>query len=145
MKHVEGFTLIELMVTVAVVGILAAVALPAYTSYSNRGKITDALAALGDYRVKMEQYFQDNRNYGTASTACPVSVAASSYFTYSCTVGSTTPTVSFTATATSIAGAVGRTAGDYVYTINEANAKATTSFKGAAVTKTCWVIRGSEC
>jgi type IV pilus assembly protein PilE len=140
----KGFTLIELMITVAIVGILAAVALPAYNNYSNRGKITDALAALGDYRVKMEQYFQDNRNYGTANAACPVALAASTYFTYSCTVGAATPTVSYTATATSIAG-VGRTAGDYAYTIDEANAKGTTKFKGAAVTKTCWLIRGSEC
>ncbi|MBC7572789.1 MAG: prepilin-type N-terminal cleavage/methylation domain-containing protein [Herminiimonas sp.] len=141
----KGFTLIELMITVAIVGILVAVALPAYTNYSNRGKITDALAALGDYRVKMEQYFQDNRNYGTVNAACPVTLAASTYFTYSCTVGASTPTVSYTATATSIAGAVGRTAGDYAYTINEANAKGTTAFKGDAVTKTCWVIRGGEC
>jgi type IV pilus assembly protein PilE len=141
----KGFTLIELMITVAVVGILAAVALPAYNSYSNRGKITDALAALADYRVKMEQYFQDNRNYGVAGAACPVALAASKYFTYSCTVGAATPTVSYVATASSIAGAVGTAAGDYAYTINEANAKGTTKFKGAAVTKTCWAIRGSEC
>ena len=114
----NGFTLIELMITVAIIGILAAVALPSYSAYVNRGKITEAVAALADYRIKMEQYFQDNRNYGIASAACPVSVSSSKYFIFSCTVGSNTPSVSYVASATSIAGALGTASGDYTYTIN---------------------------
>lgn len=141
----NGFTLIELMITVAVVAILARIAFPAYSSYVARGKIADALSGLADYRVKMEQYFQDNRNYGTASSNCPVAAQASQYFTYACSVGADTPSVSYTATATSIAGAVGAATGDYTYSINEANVKSTTKFKGGAVTKACWLIRGNEC
>lgn len=140
-----GFSLIELMVSVAVVGILAAIAVPSYTSYVARGKITDAISALADYRVKMEQYFQDNRNFGTADSGCPVAVVTSQYFTFSCDVGSATPTVSYTATATSIAGALGSATGDYTYAITEVNAKSTSKFKGASVTKSCWLISGSEC
>lgn len=140
----HGFTLIELIITVAIVAILARIALPAYTSYMARGKVTDALSALGDYRVKMEQYYQDNRSYGTASGACPVAAPASQYFTFSCTVGAATPSASYTATATSMAG-VGPAAGDYTYSINEQNAKTTLTFKGAAVAKACWLIRGNEC
>lgn len=141
----NGFTLIELMIVVAVVGILTAIALPSYTSYINRGKITDAIAALADYRIKMEQYFQDNRNYGTASGSCPVTVITSKYFVYTCLVGASTPSVAYTATATSIAGALGAATGDYTYSLNESNAKSTSKFKGAAVTKSCWLIRGGEC
>lgn len=141
----NGFTLIELMIVVAVVGILTAIALPSYNSYINRGKITDAIAALADYRIKMEQYFQDNRNYGPASANCDVPVPSSSYFTYSCLVGAATPSVAYTVTATSIAGALGGAAGDYTYSLNELNAKSTTKFKGAAVVKSCWLIRGGEC
>ena len=141
----NGFTLIELMITVAVIGILSAIALPSYTSYITRGKITEAVASLADYRVKMEQFFQDNRNYGTVNAACPVVVASSTSFTYTCTVGSATPTVSYTATATSVAGVLGTTAGDYTYAITELNAKTTSKFKGAAVTKSCWLVKGNEC
>ena len=144
MKH-NGFTLIELMIAVAVIGILSAIALPSYTSYIARGKITDAVASLADYRVKMEQFYQDNRIYGTASAACPVVVANSLSFTYSCVVGSATPTVAYTATATSIAPALGSTTGDYSYTITELNAKSTSKFKGTVVTKSCWLVKGSEC
>jgi type IV pilus assembly protein PilE len=138
----KGFTLIELIITVAVVAILARIAVPAYPSYLARGKITDALASLANYRVQMEQYFQDNRNYGTAGAACSVAAPASQYFTYTCQVG--TPNSSFTATAASIAGSLG-SGGDYTYSINEQNTKSTSKFKGGAVTKACWLIRGSEC
>jgi type IV pilus assembly protein PilE len=144
----NGFTLIELMIVLAVVAILATLALPSYNSYLARGKITAALAALADYRIKMEQYFQDNRNYGAAGASCPVAVVSSTYFSYSCLVGNTTPSVSYTATATSIAGALGSATGDYSYTLTEANAKATTKYKATAYSpgsKNCWLIRGDEC
>jgi len=141
----RGFTLIELMITIAVVAILSAIALPSYTSYVARGKITDGLASLADYRIRMEQYFQDNRNYGAANSACPVALPTSPYFTFSCTTGSTTPTGSYTATATSISGTLGAATGDYTYTLNETNTKSTTKFKGSSVTKSCWIIRGGEC
>ncbi len=142
----NGFTLIELMIVVAVVGILTTIALPSYNSYIARGKITDAVASLADYRVKMEQYFQDNRNYGTADADCPVVVVGSKYFTYTCLVGTATPTVAYIATITSIAGSLGSATGDYTYTINQANVKSTTKFKGTSYsTKNCWLIRGDEC
>lgn len=138
----KGFSLIELLIVVAIVGIIAGIALPAYTDYINRGKITEALNGMNDYRIKMEQYFQDNRNYGTAGAACPITVSTSSYFTFTCTVPTTS---TYTATATSIAPTLGSATGDYTYTITESNAKATTKFRGAAVTKACWLLRGSEC
>jgi type IV pilus assembly protein PilE len=144
-KYFKGFTLIELLITIAVVGILASIALPAYTQYLARGKITDAMAALADYSVKMEQYFQDNRHYGTADGNCPVAAASSQYFTYSCTVGVATPSVSYLASAISIAGALGATVGDYTYTIDQSNNKASSKFKGLKVVKSCWLVKGTEC
>jgi type IV pilus assembly protein PilE len=141
----NGFTLIEVMIVVAIVGILAAVALPSYTGYVNRGKITEAMAALADYSIKMEQYFQDNRNYGTSSGSCPVVVTNSKYFLFTCTVGAATPSNAYTASATSIAGALGSATGDYTFSIDQVNAKSTSKFKGAAVTKSCWLIKGDEC
>src|SRR5450631_654421 len=62
----RGFTLIEVMVVVAIIAILAAIALPNYTDYVTRGRIVEATAGLGDARNKMEQYYQDNRTYPTA-------------------------------------------------------------------------------
>lgn len=145
MRKSIGFTLIELLIVVAVVAILSAIALPSYSTYVRRGKITEAVTALSDYRVKMEQYFQDNRNYGTAASACPVAISTSTNFTYSCVVGSGNPSVGYTATATSVLGSMGSAAGNYTYAINESNAKSTSKFNGNTLTKACWLIRGDEC
>jgi type IV pilus assembly protein PilE len=63
----RGFTLIELMITVAIVAILAAVAIPSYSAYVTRANITDAVKGLSEMRLKMEQYFQDNRSWTPTS------------------------------------------------------------------------------
>ncbi len=53
MRKVAGFTLIELMITVAIIGILAAVGLPAYNDYIIRGRVPEATSNLSAKRVKM--------------------------------------------------------------------------------------------
>ncbi len=62
-RTVTGFTLIELMVTVAIMGILAAIAVPMYSDYVTRGRIIDGTSKMGDIRTQMEKYFMDNRTY----------------------------------------------------------------------------------
>jgi type IV pilus assembly protein PilE len=163
MKHTEaprchaaqGFTLIELMIVIAVVAILAAVAMPAYTDYLRRGLLPEAFTNLADLRVKMEQYYQDNRNYGnTGATVCANTAtnppswngfapAGARYFTYICALAGSSGTgnQSYTLTAT---GSAGRALG-HTYTITQDNLQGTTVFKGVAATKPCWVTRGSEC
>jgi type IV pilus assembly protein PilE len=137
MKTENGFTLIELLIVVAVVGILSAVALPNYNAYVIRGKITEGTSALSDGRVKMEQFFQDNRTY--AGGPAP---AATTYFTYAAP-NTATPTLSYTITATGIGSMAG-----FSYTIDQNNAK-TSTFSQATGSKAigwtastaCWVVR----
>jgi type IV pilus assembly protein PilE len=145
----RGFTLIELMIAVAIVGILAAVAVPQYKDYVRRGSLPEAFSQLADYRVKMEQYYQDNRNYGTTTCVDAASAPAwgtfaptgATKFSYACALTSSGQGYTLTAT-----GATGKVSAGHVYTINQANTQTTTSFKGLTVTgKNCWLVKGSEC
>src|SRR5471030_888011 len=151
MKIEKGFTLIELMITVAVIGILLKIALPAYTDYVKRGKLVEGTSTLSDGRVKMEQYFQDNRTYGplslalTAADGCPSTLpipAATANFTYACsyvpapTYIAPTNNYTITATCTGSLSAIGALPA-FSYTINETNTKASTTPLGNSTT--CWV------
>jgi len=62
-RHVRGFTLIELMVTVALVGVLAAIALPSYTQWRNKAKNRQAAQDIAMMSTAIQAYFTDARAY----------------------------------------------------------------------------------
>lgn len=141
MKAEQGFNLIELMITVAVAGILAAVAVPSYQNYVRRGQTSEATTGLAELRVKMEQYYQDNRKYdGYVDASCNVIATgapaiAPKYFSYACASNGTTYTI--TATGAASKGMTG-----YGYTINQNNDK--TSAVPGAVGATCWILKSGD-
>jgi len=138
-RRYRGFTIIELMITVAIIGILSAIALPAYNDYVLRGKFAEATAQLSGLRVRMEQYFQDNRSYESNVTAgnCGVAMTATKYFTYACALGASDQEYTITATGIAAAGT-----GDFGFTINQSNARTTASVKSGwklPSPNNCWV------
>jgi type IV pilus assembly protein PilE len=149
MKQQQGFSLIELMVTIVIVSILASIAIPNYRDYVTRSRIPEATAGLGDIRVRMEQFFQDNRTYptggcATTATATKLGVPVGDAFDFTCVADATT----YTITAT---GKVSMTG--FKYTLDQFNARTSTlSGAGASVGWTahspnnCWVTKkGGGC
>ena len=70
-----GFTLIELMIVVAIIGILAAIAIPAYRDFQVRGKISEILASMTRCKVAVSEFYQSNSGWNTSS-ASPINVSA---------------------------------------------------------------------
>lgn len=142
-KQAAGFTLLEVMITVAIVGILAAIALPSYSYYITRSRIIEATTALGDVRSQMEKYFMDNRTYDGGGT-CGVETLTfkpitsfnanpSRTFTLGCALGAT-PQTQYTLTATGIGPMAG-----FVYTVDQTNKKVTSAVPAG------WVLPGGDC
>jgi type IV pilus assembly protein PilE len=136
-----GFTLIEVMITVAVVAIIAAVALPNYLDYLTRSRLVEAKTNLADMRTRLEQYFLDNRTYptacipyaaGSAGAGNIYLPASQKFFAVTC------PEL----TATSYR--VIATGEGFVFSINESNTRSTPTVPSGWHTpdpNTCWVSR----
>jgi len=132
-----GFTMIEVMMVVAIVGILAVIALPNYSDYIKRGKIIEATSALGDLRTRYEQFYLDHRTYvGGCAVIQPAVGPGVRAFDIACP-GETATTYSGTATGKATEGMSG-----FTYTIDQSNAKTSTiTASGWTGNATCWATR----
>ncbi len=117
-REIAGFTLIEAMVLVAVLGILAAIGIPNYSRYITRGQLVEAGNALAEYRAGMEQFYKDNNTYAKAGACGQIVPANLDSFAITCVIA--TGGQAFTATATGVGGTAG-----FVYTIDHANVRST--------------------
>ncbi|WP_374318362.1 type IV pilin protein [Aquabacterium sp.] len=143
MKRVAGFTLIELMITVAIIGILGAIAYPSYTSYIARGRRSDAQKALLEAAQYMQRYYAGHNTYSTGDATTPNVTLPSPLnqspsqgtAVYNITVTNSSAT-GYTVNATPVSG--GLMAGDMCgnFTLTHTNVRGVTG-TGATVDK-CW-------
>lgn len=121
-----GFTLMEVLITVVIVGILSAVAIPNYTQYVTRSRVAEAFSALGAAQLQAEQYWSNKRTYEGMTAP-----AASANFTYA--VSNDTAST-YTITATGTAKMTG-----FTYTTDQNGKHATTATPSWGTNANCWV------
>jgi len=136
-KKQEGVTLIEVMIVVAIVGMLAAIAIPAYNDYITRSRRSDAFTALETVRAAQEMFRAETGAYRNTADfnagllpGCSQGMAGSNY-TISVITGAIPPTFTVTATPT----LTGRQAGDFTLTVNQDGDK---TYNGSPLTSKSW-------
>lgn len=131
----RGFTLIELMVVVAVIGILTAIALPIYQEHVTRSRIPEATAVLTAKRAQLETFFDNNRTY-VGAPACVVDTSGKS-FDFSCSAQTASE---YTILATGKSKMAG-----FSFSLNQNNVRKTVSVGSGwtAPSSDCWVANKS--
>lgn len=134
----RGFTLIELMIVVAIVAILSAIGYPAYKDYIVRSKVPDATSTLATRQTRMEQWFQDQRSYlngAVCGGAAASDTTSSSYFDFTCTATATMFTLKATGKSTMA---------DFIYTVDQDGVRQTTKVpagSGWSTSTSCWATK----
>ena len=138
-NKINGFTLIELMIVVLIVGILGAVAYPSYVDYVRNSKLPEGTTNLATMKNKMEQYFQDERTYTGAcdSSSVKAYLKDTSNFKYECEASGETFTLNAVGTSEQTKG--------FTYSINEISEKQTVASPSGYSTGACWVMTKSGC
>jgi type IV pilus assembly protein PilE len=136
----RGFTLVELMVTVAIIGILASIAYPSYQQSVMHGRRTDAIQTISYYRQALERCYSQNFSYqNTGATPCPAApgvatVSTNGYYTI------TFPTLAATQYQI-LAVPIGTQVHDLQcqqMTLNQSGQTGALNNVGANTTQTCW-------
>jgi len=138
-RHTSGFTLIELMIVVAVIGILGAIAIPAYGDYLMRARLTEAFTGLASVQASAEEYWSNQHTYVGFDQDTPSRMPpAGENFTFSL---SGTSASAYIVTATGR----GRAAG-FVYTIDQGGKRTTSAPAAWGSSTSCWIDRkGGQC
>lgn len=130
-----GFTLIEIMIAVVIIGILTAVALPSYNGYLMRARLTEAYTGLAGAQPALEQHWANTRSYADFDDAAlKLMPKNSEHFTFTLSGASAS---AYLLSATGKGGASG-----FVFTIDQNGNRATTAVPAGWSTSTvCWVDR----
>lgn len=129
----RGFTLLELMMAVAVLILLTTISVPLYLDYAKRGRLLEAFNTMSSYALALEQFYQDNRTYVGGCTSRP---PTSGNFSYACTLSGNGYMLTATGSSSTVSG--------FVFTLDQTGAHATTAApSGWTANPGCWISNKS--
>jgi type IV pilus assembly protein PilE len=138
----QGFSLTELMITLAIAAIIAAVAIPGYRDHMLRARIPEATSTLSALALRLEQHYQDNQAYGDTKS-CAIAMPADEFFTFECAANNGGQSFLLRASGKS-PGAMS----DFVFTLDQNGNAMTTQLPAAwgNAPFNCWINkRGLTC
>jgi len=133
----SGFTLIELMIAVAIVGILAGITLPSFAEFVRRARVPTGLMELSTFHMRMEQRFQDRYSYLDGAT-CVVAPPKIKNFNITCVASADGNSFEAQAVGT------GQLTG-YRYAINQNGSRLTLAHPRGVPPGSCWSVKGAVC
>lgn len=136
LKRNFGFTLIELMITVAVVAILAGIAYPSYMEYVKKARRADAKAALLKVQLAEDKYRTNSTSYGTLAQIGVSAASPDQYYTIAID-GASLSATAYTATATPTGGQTGDSCGTFAVNQEGKTTSASVQTTTAKVQE-CW-------
>lgn len=136
----RGFSLVEMMIVVALIGILGSIVYPSYVKHVAQAGRSDALGVLVDYASKQEQYFTDHREYATSFKAFGESsdTKTSEHELYKFSFSTTDKTANFTLTAVAQSVQASRDTDCASISIDYLGQKTAKSGSGSDSSNTCW-------
>ncbi len=134
--RVEGFSLIELMVALAIAAIIAVFTVPSYRDHVLRSRIPEATSGLLLTGMRLEQHYQDHRSYANAASNCGVALPPAGQFTFTCTLPADGQSYLLTAT-----GRGDSSMASFGYTLDHRGAQRTTALPAdwGTVPADCWI------
>lgn len=134
MSRETGFSLIELLIAVVIIGILAAVAYPSYQDYVLRSRISEATGGLAEMRLDAEQYYADNRTY-VGFPCNPPSQAE--YFQFTCPAAN----LSANTYLLQAEGLAAEGMSGFTYTLDQSNTRTSTITPWGVSSSSCWILK----
>lgn len=135
----NGFTLVQILFVIAIIGMISAFAIPAYSSYTRQTELQEAFMKLLDLRTQQDLYWTNDHDYGTTDCSIGALPTPSKYFTYICNINNSKQ--GYLITAKGQGGLL-----NYNFTIDQSGNRVTIDFPGATgLPASCWMTSPGSC
>lgn len=138
----DGFTLLELLIVIAIIGILSGIALPAYKDYTRQGHLSAAASTLSMLANQLESHYLETRRYSNDQDICDIPDSSDDYFNYTCTLQNDSDQQYLLSASSTSKLSASKT---IILSLNEQGIKSTRILTGSNASEEfqCWILSSS--